>query len=48
VTAGVAVNRFQKDKQSMTISSRIALGISAAAISLSVAFAPVAFAADDM
>jgi pentapeptide MXKDX repeat protein len=38
---------FKKDEQSMTISSRIALGISAAAVSLSLALAP-AFAADDM
>jgi pentapeptide MXKDX repeat protein len=49
VAAGVAVETgFKKDEQSMTISSRIALGISAAAVSLSLAFAPVAFAADDM
>jgi pentapeptide MXKDX repeat protein len=39
---------FKKDEQSMTIRTRIALGISAAVVSLSVAFAPVAFAADDM
>ena len=32
----------------MTIRTRVALGISAAALSLSLAFAPVAFAADDM
>src|SRR6516165_9681851 len=38
---------FEKDERPMTISTRIALGISAAAVSLSLALAP-AFAADDM
>jgi len=39
---------FKRDDQSMTISTRIALGISAAALSLSLALAPAAFAQDPM
>jgi pentapeptide MXKDX repeat protein len=39
---------FQRDDQQMTISTRIALGISAAALSLSLALAPAAFAQDKM
>jgi pentapeptide MXKDX repeat protein len=43
-------NRFSvfKKDPSMTISTRIALGISAAALSLSLALAPAAFAQDAM
>jgi pentapeptide MXKDX repeat protein len=37
-----------KGRPTMTISTRIALGISAAALSLSLALAPVAFAQDKM
>lgn len=44
----VAHNPFSQDPQIMTISTRIALGISAAAISLSLALAPAAFAQDKM
>ena len=40
--------RFRKDDQPMTISTRIALGVSAAALSLSLAIAPAAFAQDKM
>jgi pentapeptide MXKDX repeat protein len=39
---------FQRDDQPMTISTRLALGISAAALSLSLALAPAAFAQDKM
>jgi pentapeptide MXKDX repeat protein len=41
-------NRFSKGRHTMTISTRIVLGISAAAISLSLALAPAAFAQDKM
>jgi pentapeptide MXKDX repeat protein len=41
-------NRFQREDHSMTISTRIALGVSAAVLSLSLAFAPAAFAQDKM
>jgi pentapeptide MXKDX repeat protein len=39
---------FQRNDHQMTISTRIALGISAAALSLSLALAPAAFAQDKM
>jgi pentapeptide MXKDX repeat protein len=39
---------FQRNDHQMTISTRIALGISAAALSLSLAMAPAAFAQDKM
>jgi pentapeptide MXKDX repeat protein len=41
-------NRFQREDHSMTISTRISLGVSAAVLSLSLAFAPAAFAQDKM
>ncbi len=44
----VAVKPFRRDQLSMTISTRIALGVSAAALSLSLALAPAAFAQDKM
>jgi pentapeptide MXKDX repeat protein len=48
MAASVAFKPFQRDDQSMTISTRIALGISATVLSLSVALAPAAFAQDKM
>jgi pentapeptide MXKDX repeat protein len=48
VAASVAFNRLQREDHPMTISTRIALGISAAALSLSLALAPAAFAQDKM
>jgi pentapeptide MXKDX repeat protein len=49
IAAHVAIGpASKKDEQSMTISTRIALGISAVAVSLSLALTPVAFAMDDM
>jgi pentapeptide MXKDX repeat protein len=46
------ISRFQtasrRDHQPMTISTRIALGVSAAVLSLSLALAPAAFAQDRM
>jgi pentapeptide MXKDX repeat protein len=39
---------FQRDDHQMTISTRIAFGISAAALSLGLALAPAAFAQDKM
>jgi pentapeptide MXKDX repeat protein len=46
------ISRFQtasrRDHQPMTISTRIALGVSAAVLSLSLALAPAAFAQDKM
>src|SRR5580658_9447753 len=48
----VVINRFfksfQKESLSMTINTRIALGVSAAALSLSLVLAPAAFAQDAM
>jgi pentapeptide MXKDX repeat protein len=41
-------NRLQRDHRPMTISTRIALGVSAAALSFSLALAPAAFAQDSM
>jgi pentapeptide MXKDX repeat protein len=41
-------HRFRREDQPMTISTRIALGVSAAALSLSLALAPAAFAQDKM
>jgi pentapeptide MXKDX repeat protein len=46
IAASVAFKLFQRDDQTMTISTRIALGISVAAVSLSLALAPVAFGQD--
>jgi pentapeptide MXKDX repeat protein len=40
--------RIEQDETDMTISTRLALGFSAAALSLSLAFAPAAFAQDKM
>jgi pentapeptide MXKDX repeat protein len=48
IAASVAFKTASKEDQPMTISTRIALGISAAALSLSLALAPVAFAQDKM
>jgi pentapeptide MXKDX repeat protein len=49
IAASVAFKTgFQRDDQQMTISTRFALGISAAALSLSLALAPAAFAQDKM
>jgi pentapeptide MXKDX repeat protein len=47
IAASVAFKPFQRD-QPMTISTRIALGVSAAVVSLSLALAPAAFAQDAM
>jgi pentapeptide MXKDX repeat protein len=44
----VAPNPVQQDQKTMTFSTRIALGISAAALSLSLVLAPAAFAQDKM
>src|SRR5882724_11141098 len=41
-------NQFSKGRPIMTIRTRVALGISAAALSLSLALAPAAFAQDKM
>ena len=41
-------NRFQREDRPMTISTRIALGMSAAVLSLGLALAPAAFAQDKM
>src|SRR5207248_6388115 len=41
-------NRFQREDRPMTISTRIALGVSAAVLSLGLALAPAAFAQDKM
>ena len=41
-------NQFSKGRPIMTIRTRVALGISAAALSLSLLFAPAAFAQDKM
>jgi pentapeptide MXKDX repeat protein len=41
-------NRFQKGRSSMTVSTRIVLGISADALWLTLAIAPAAFAQDPM
>jgi pentapeptide MXKDX repeat protein len=46
--AQAAFNPVSEDDQPMTISSRIALGASAAFLSLSLALAPAAFAQDKM
>ena len=48
IAASVAFKPFQREDQPMTISSRIALGLSAAVVSLSLALAPAAFAQDKM
>jgi pentapeptide MXKDX repeat protein len=48
MAARVAFNRFKGKTQPMTISTRIALGLSAAVVSLSLALAPAAFAQDSM
>jgi pentapeptide MXKDX repeat protein len=49
VAASVAFKTgFQRDDHQMTTSTRIALGISAAALSLGLALAPAAFAQDKM
>jgi pentapeptide MXKDX repeat protein len=49
VAASVALKTgFQRDDHQMTISTRIALGISAATLSLGLALAPAAFAQDKM
>jgi pentapeptide MXKDX repeat protein len=51
LAARAAINRFSRSSKrnpSMTISTRIALGVSAAALSLSLALTPVAFAQDSM
>jgi pentapeptide MXKDX repeat protein len=49
VAASVAhKTRLNRMNQHMTISTRIALGVSAAALSLSLALAPAAFAQDKM
>src|SRR5580692_3978910 len=51
LAAQAAINRFSRPSKrnpSMTISTRIALGISAAALSLSLALVPAAFAQDSM
>jgi pentapeptide MXKDX repeat protein len=41
-------NRFRRDDPAMTINTRIALAVSAAFVSFSLALAPVAFAQDKM
>jgi pentapeptide MXKDX repeat protein len=48
IATSVAFKPVSKDAQPMTISTRIALGVSAAALSLSLASAPAAFAMDKM
>jgi pentapeptide MXKDX repeat protein len=48
MAASVAFKPFQREDQPMTISTRIALGLSAAVVSLSLALAPAAFAQDKM
>jgi pentapeptide MXKDX repeat protein len=46
--ASVAFKLLQREDQPMTISTRIALGVSAAVLSFSLALAPAAFAQDKM
>jgi pentapeptide MXKDX repeat protein len=48
MAASVAFKPFQREDPTMTISTRIALGLSAAVVSLSLALAPAAFAQDKM
>ncbi len=48
IAASVAFETVSKEDQPMTIRPRIALGVSAAALSLSLALAPAAFAQDKM
>jgi pentapeptide MXKDX repeat protein len=48
IAASVAFETVSKGRPTMTIRTRIALGVSAAAVSLSLALAPAAFAMDKM
>ena len=48
IAASVAFETVSKEDQPMTIRTRIALGASVAALSLTLALAPAAFAQDKM
>jgi pentapeptide MXKDX repeat protein len=48
IAASVAFETVSKGRPTMTIRTRIALGVTAAAVSLSLALAPAAFAQDKM